>query len=236
MIEAYRHAWAAPLLDAYNRFLLRRAFARIRVANFDGLAREGSLIAAPNHCCWWDGAVDLFLARRILRRRTLLMMGDEELSKYRIFSSMGVFSIPMNGDRAHTMRSVRYAVRQLREHAGTLLWMYPQGVMLPARAPFVAREGALLIAAASGVPLVPVARRYEFLRDDHPEVIVRVGEPLPRVRRGGEARGALETSMRELLARVDADVACGALDEYEEVFAGAETRSDQLQRLRRATP
>lgn len=228
MIEAHRYRFAAPLLDAYNGFLLRRAFARIRVAGLARLDTRGPAIAAPNHSCWWDGCVDLFLSRRVLRRRTLLMMGIEEMRKYKVFSSMGVFSVSPE----EPLRSIRYAVRELLREP-SLLWIYPQGEMLPARAALHVRDGALLIASASGAPVIPIARRYEFLRDDHPEMIVRVGEPLQGLRRGDGPR--LESAMRELLARVDDDIARNDLSEYAPVLSGAETRSDQLQRLRRAT-
>lgn len=235
MIEAFRYAPAAPVLDAYNRFLLRRAFARVRVAGLARLRREGSAVIAANHSCWWDGCVDLFLTRRVLQRRSMLMMGDVELAKYRIFSSLGVFSTSMGGDPAHTLQSVRYATRELKRMP-TLLWIYPQGAMLPARAPLSIRGGALAIAAAAGAPVIPFAQRYEFVRDDHPEVIARVGEPIAVERRSDAAHERLESAMRDLLCRVDADVANGELDEYEEVFSGAETRSSQLDRIRRTAP
>lgn len=235
MIEAFRYAPAAPVLDAYNRFLLRRAFARIRVAGLPRLRREGSAVVAANHSCWWDGCVDLQLTRRVLQRRSMLMMGDVELAKYRIFSSLGVFSTSMSGDRRHTLESVRYAMRELKR-TPTLLWIYPQGAMTPARAPLSIRGGALAIAAAARVPVIPFAQRYEFVRDDHPEVIARVGEPIAVERRSDTTRTRLEDAMRELLWKVDADTATGELHEYEEVFSGAETRSAQLDRMRRTAP
>lgn len=224
MIAAYQYAWAAPLLDRYNRYLLRKSFARVRVAGLDVLrASERSLILAPNHSCWWDGCVDLFLSRVALRRRSYLLMGEPELRKYRIFSSMGVFNA-----------SLRYITAELRRHPGSHFWIYPQGEMLPARAPLVLREGALLASEHSGAPIVPLAQRYEFLRDDHPEVLIRVGMPIAGLtRRDGRAGiEALRDAMVDLLLRLDCDIATAALDAYEPVLVGAETRSERLQRLR----
>ena len=71
MIPAYEYRWAAPLLDRYNHFLLKKSFARLRVAGVESLrSTPGSVIAAPNHSCWWDGCVDLYLSRAFLKRRT----------------------------------------------------------------------------------------------------------------------------------------------------------------------
>ena len=220
MIPAYQHRWAAPLLDRYNAHLLRKSFARMRVAGLETLrAIDGSVIAAPNHSCWFDGCVDLYLSRTLLRRRTYLMMGEPELRKYKVFSSLGVFS-----------PSVRYIVRELQEHRGSIFWIYPQGEMLPARVPLEVREGALLVSEKTGAPVVPVAHRFEFVKDDHPEIFVRIGTPLSGLHR--EDAGVLRDAMVELLARVDDDIARQHLDAYESVLVGAETRSERLQRLR----
>jgi hypothetical protein len=220
VIEAYQYRWAGPLLDRYNAYLLRKSFARMRVAGLETLrAIEGSVIAAPNHSCWWDGCVDLYLSRTLLRRRTYLMMGEPELRKYKVFSSMGVFS-----------PNVRYITSELRKHAGSIFWIYPQGEMLPARAPLAVREGALLISEKTGAPIVPVAHRFEFVKDDHPEVFVRVGGPLIGLQRQDVAQ--LQDAMADLLARVDDDIASQRLEAYDSVLVGAETRSERLQRLR----
>lgn len=221
MIEAYRrYLWAGPLLDRYNGFLLRKSFARLRVAGLDTLRSiEGSVIAAPNHSCWWDGCVDLYLSRTVLKRRTYLMMGEPELRKYKVFSSMGVFS-----------PNVRYITSELQQNRGSIFWIYPQGEMLPARAPLAIREGALLVSDKTGAPIVPVAHRYEFVKDDHPEVFVRFGAPLRGLHRSDAA--VLRDAMTALLQRVDEDVAAQRFESYEPVLVGAETRSERLQRLR----
>lgn len=232
MIEANRYRWAAPFLDRYNRYILVRAFARIRVAGLARLRHTRAAVVAPNHSCWWDGAVNLHISRSVIQRPTLLMMGQTELSKYKLFSSLGVFSVPDGGESAGTLQSIRFAIRGLRDPSQPLLWLYPQGEMLPARAPLRLRRGAALIARTAGTPIIPVAQRYEFLREDHPEVVMRVGDPVDA--RTDNALEQLETALRETLRRVDDDLAAGQLHEYEEVLSGAETRSTRLQRLRGA--
>lgn len=218
MIPAHQYRWAAPLLDRYNLHLLRKSFARIRVANLGALRGERSLIVTPNHSCWWDGCVDLYLSRQVLRRRSFLMMGETELAKHRAFSSLGVFS-----------PGLHYIVRELQRQPA-LLWIYPQGEMLPARAPVVAKPGALFISEETGVDVVPMGQRYEFLRDDHPDILVRVGDPITGLRRGEETR--LSEAMSSLLTQIDQDVAEMKLEDYEVVLSGAESRNVRLERLR----
>ena len=221
MIPAYERKWAGPLLDRYNRYLLRKSFSRVRVAGLDVVRTlQGSVIFAPNHSCWWDGCVDLYLSRSVMRRRSYLLMGDEQLRKYRIFSSLGVFCA-----------GPRYIASELRQHAGSHFWIYPQGEMLPARVPLELKEGVVMISELSGAPIVPVAQRFEFLRDDHPEIVVRFGLPIEGAARA-EGTRRLRTAMTELLAVVDDDIASSRLDGYEPVLAGAETRSERLDRLR----
>lgn len=221
MIPAYQHRWAAPLMDRYNRYLLKKSFSRLRVAGLDLVrSMSGSVILAPNHSCWWDGCVDLFISRTILRRRSYLLMGETELRKYRLFSSLGVFSA-----------GPRYVAAELQKHAGSHFWIYPQGEMLPARSPLILREGALWISERTALPVIPVAQRFEFLRDDHPEVIVRFGPPLADLRRA-EGVERLRDAMAALLLRVDSDIAADRMESYEPVLVGTETRSERLQRLR----
>jgi len=232
MIRANRHRWAAPLLDAYNRSLLKKSFARMRVQGLSALSRAPRpLILAANHSCWWDGCVDLFLSRSLLRWPTYLMMGETELAKHAIFSSIGIFSVP---DRPGVTpaASLRYIARELRDRQG-VLWIYPQGVMLPPRAPLVLFDGALLLSHLTRAPVVPIAQRYEFLRDDHPEVIVKVGEPLMGLERRGDGRERLAAAMGALRQSVDEDLAERKLEAYEIVMEGALSRNEKLARLRR---
>lgn len=233
MIRAGEYAWAAPLLDRYNRHLLRRSFASIRVAGLDRLRDTPRIVATPNHSCWWDGCVDVFLARSVVRSRNYVMMGERELARHRIFSSLGIFSVA-DGDAASARsESVRYIVRQMRkETSGAILWIYPQGAMTPARAPIVAQRGAAVIAKLAGARIVPVAHRYEFLRHDHPEVIVRVGEPFDPADGASIDQKKIEESLELLLRQIDTDILDSSFSDYEVVLTGAESRNERLARLR----
>ncbi len=229
MIRAYEYRWAAPLLDRYNLHLLKKSFARIRVANLDVLRTlSGPAILTPNHSCWWDGCVDLFISRAVVPTPTYLMMGEKELSRHRVFSSLGVFSVPDGDDVRAAATSFRYIRKQLQGRPA-VLWLYPQGVMSPARTDLTLREGATALSARSGAVIIPVAQRFEFLRDDHPEVIVRLGQPLANLQRRDTAR--LKTAMAELLSEVDRQIASDELGDYETVLEGAVSRNEKLKRI-----
>ena len=231
MIPANQYRWAAPLLDRYNRHLLRKSFATVRVA---GLAPIRSLqqpaILAPNHSCWWDGCVDLYLSRQILKITGYLMMGETELSRHRVFSSLGVFSVAEEG--RDSVSSLRYIIDELKAPASPrILWLYPEGEMRPARSAIQPKAGILVIAERTASPIIPVAHRYEFLREDHPEVLVRIGQPISGLSRKSGGLATLATAMTELLQQLDHDIVSGHLDEYETVLTGPVSREKRLRRL-----
>lgn len=227
MIRAGEHAWAAPLLARYNRYLLRKSFASIRVAGLSHLRSDASLVAVPNHSCWWDGCVDVFLTRDVLEARNYLMMGERELARHRVFSSLGIFSVAEGAEDSTRSESVRYIVRKLRkETTSSILWIYPQGEMRPARVPITARRGAAVIAKLTGARIVPVAHRYEYLRDDHADVIVRVGEPFEPVDGEKTDQSAIEESLTLLLRQIDEEIVSERFDAYETVLRGAESRNE----------
>jgi len=235
MIEAGGYRWAAPLLDQYNRRILTKSFASVRVAGLDTLRRiDTPVIAAPNHSCWWDGCVDIFLTRGVLRFENLLMMGERELSKHRVFSSIGIFSVPEDRDDPGRAASLRYAAKKLRAiDRPAILWVYPQGSMLPARAPITIDRGALLIARLAQRSIVPIAQRYEFLRDDHPDVLVRIGAPW-RVSTDLESdQKRLVHDISSLRESIDRDIDSGSLEDYETVLSGTVSRNERLSRLRK---
>lgn len=234
MIEAGGYRWAAPLLDRYNRGILRKGFASIRVAGLDTLRRiDRPVIAAANHSCWWDGCVDIYLTRQILRFENLLMMGERELSKHRVFSSLGIFSVPEERDDPGRAQSARYAAMKLRDLSRpAIFWIYPQGAMLPSRTPIVIDRGAILIARLAKRQIVPIAQRYEFLRDDHPDVLLRIGSPWNVSNDLVADQQRLERDITELLDAIDRDVVDRTLESYESILNGTVSRNERLSRLR----
>lgn len=227
MIEAGRYRWAASILDAYNRQLLRKTFRSLRVAGLENVNGTSPLLLAPNHSNWWDGCVALFISRTHLRRDTRLMMGEPELARHAIFSSLGVFSVPMD-PAASRLESFRYALRQL--DGNTVLWMFPQGTLRPARTPLELQRGVEVLSRRSGVAVCPVALRYEYLDGEKPDVLVRFGE---RIDPSGISIDALSVAMQRLLNTIDDDIVTGTLAAYVTVLAGKRSRDEMLDALLR---
>jgi 1-acyl-sn-glycerol-3-phosphate acyltransferase len=105
------------------------------------------------------------------------MMDIEQMKKYRFFRYVGVFSVDRHNPR-ESIESVNYAV-ELLKNTNRHLWIYPQGIMQPQdKRPLTFYSGILHISKKiGGVNLLPVCFRYEFMKEQRPEVFIKIGEP-----------------------------------------------------------
>jgi chlorobactene lauroyltransferase len=152
-------------------------------------------------------------------------MHGAQLEWYPFFRRIGCFGASTDG--LEDVRAVSaYAARVLRDGRRRTLWLFPQGELLPTRAPLSFRSGAARFAqAVPEAPLIPVAVRYEFRAEQRPECSVRVGEAV--------TLGARETPvqltrrpehrLRQELALLDGDLERAPLTHYRTVLGG--TRS-----------
>ena len=205
LLQARKHAVLERLYAAFGRRLLRRAFARVWVGGAPWPDDRGPSIAFLNHSAWWDPVLTLLLSHDLFRRDGYGIMQGAQLERYPFFRRIGCFGATSTA-LADARRVVEYASAVLREGERRTLWMFPQGELLPARAPLTFRSGiARLARAAPGVPLVPVAVRYELRGEQRPECFVRVGvsvtadahEPAARIAR------RLERVLRGELGELD---------------------------------
>ena len=81
------------------------------------------------------------------------------------------------------MKALKYIVEELKSpELG--LWIFPQGIIRPPNyRPIEFQTGLAYIAQNvakkhGGVNLIPIAVNYVFLREDRPEVIIEVNEPV----------------------------------------------------------
>lgn len=134
-------------------------------------------IFACTHGSWWDAAMTIVLSLREFRLDADGMMEYKQLTKYRFFSRIGMFSV-VREDPHSAMSSLTYAVNRLRD-SNRDLWMFPQGTLVHQDLPIAAEPGIGILAKKLGnVRIVPVAMRYELLRTQHPHCWIRIGEPL----------------------------------------------------------
>ena len=155
---------------------LRRTFHRIAIGGEEPQPSPLSTVFYVNHPSWWDGYLAFFLSYERWRRDGYLMMEEPQLARYSFFRYCGVFSVDRHDPR-EAMRSVRYSADLLRQRPGRLVWIFPQGDITPNdQRPLQLFSGAAHIARrAAPVRCIPVAFRFEFLTEQRPEALVRLG-------------------------------------------------------------
>jgi len=240
LLEARKRPAMERLYAAYGRWLLRRNFARVWVGGEPWPAGDGPTIAFLNHSAWWDPILTLFLSHDLFRRDGYGIMQGEQLRRFPFFRRIGCFGA--SGESFEDVRALAvYAEHVLRDGARRTLWIFPQGALVPARAPLAFRSGAARFArAVPEAPLVPVAVRYEFRDAQRAEVFVRVG---PTLRAAATAHDSvleltrrLEQRLRHELSSLDDDVARSSSGAplhdagYRVVLEGASSLSELYER------
>jgi hypothetical protein len=119
------------------------------------------------------------LNKCVFRRDAYLMMEEAQLARYSFFTWAGAFGVDKH-DAHNALESVRYITTIVSERPNSALWIFPQGEMShPDARPIRAYGGAANIARRLGdCALVPVAFRYDFLREQAPDAFANVGAPL----------------------------------------------------------
>jgi len=240
---ARKSPWGELLVWMLVRSSLRRMFVRVRVrvcdAGDDPRATGLPLLVIANHPTWWDGYIALLLSRHFGARR-YLMMDAAQLRRYRFFAWLGCFGVERS-DARDVARSLAYAANLLRTHGPVWVWLFPQAEITPASArPLALHGGAAHIlrrATADGrtIGVLPVAWEYVFRGEQHPEVIVRIGE----VRRfdTAEARDVARVTsclgdvLTALMDDVARDVARDDFAAYRTIFRGRGGVNDTFDRL-----
>lgn len=173
--------WVADRV--FSRMLSHRFYA-LRIKNLEAYEKRNkdfpSIFYAP-HMNWWDGIVGYNLMRRAFKVPRVRMM-IEEMNRFPLFSLAGAF--PINKASAQeAMKSLKYIVEDMNK-PDMGLWIFPQGIVRPPNyRPIEFQTGLTYIAQNiakkhGGVNLIPVAVNYTFLREDRPECLAVVAEPI----------------------------------------------------------
>lgn len=219
--------------------LARRTFASVRWRS-DSDWRDWDptipTLVVANHTSWWDGFISHQVTVAMGHAFRILMQADN-LARYRFFRRVGAMPIER--------RSATQAMRDLDAAAtalvpGTMFWIYPQGARRPAGEPVGALEsGAAWLINRHARPLrvVPVAFRYPFVSEQHPEAMISLGVPwmtdgtqVPR----SEITDHLATMLTTTVADLDARVAGESFDEFASLIAGTGSINNRLDRVRHA--
>ena len=234
LIEARKQPVLERLYARYGRRLLRGAFARVRVGGAAWPAGDGPVIAYANHGAWWDPVLAVFLSHDVFRRDGYGLMDGAQLVRYPFFRRVGCFGVTGEGLAIDDARAIgEYAAGLLRGSRGRVLWLFPQGELLPGRTVLRFRSGLARISRS--VPearLVAVGVRYEFREQARPECVVRVGKALTTADLAPRSTAALtrrlERELGDVVAALDADLASGValtVAEYRSVLTGGATVS-----------
>jgi len=206
---------AAPgqaLLFCFDQFV-RLSMAGVWVR---GSVPREPVVWAMNHHHWWDAFASGSVLRTAGQHPTVLV-SDRNLASFPLLKLID--AVPA----AHA----EHAVESLQ--AGRSLVIMPEGAMLPPASVGPVRGGAGRIAAAAGVPLVPVALRVVIRGRQHPEVYVDVGDPV--------APADLHARMSEALAAMDEALATAPVTEplpgFRLTVAGRSSVNNRLQALAR---
>lgn len=180
MLEAKKSVFFEKAFSVYNRNLLKRRFNSLRVSGLDFLVdrnKDFPLLIYANHSSWWDGLV-AFQISRAARLDSFLMMEEKQLRNLRIFRRLGAFSVVREKPR-QALKSIDYAASILREKSNRVVWIFPQGEILPNDfRPLVFFKGlAKIIQKVENCAVVPVAMRFEFSGEFKPDIFVKIKAP-----------------------------------------------------------
>lgn len=186
--EKFRKAKNNPfwtmIADLFFYKMLENRFYSLRLKNeelFNKRNPEYPCIMYAIHGNWWDGIVGYNMMRRVFKVKPRMMI--EEMNRFPIFAKAGAFPINKKSPQ-EAIKSLKYIVDDLSKDKSLGLWIFPQGIIKPPNfRPIEFQTGLAYIAQgvakrAGGVNLIPIAVNYVFLREDKPEVVVEVDNPI----------------------------------------------------------
>ncbi len=179
MLEAKKSHWFERVFGIYNRNLIKRRFASLKVSNLDilqNLNREFPLIIYTNHSGWWDGLV-AFQISRTAKLDSYVMMEEKHLKRFFLFRRLGAFSVVREKPR-EALKSIEYSADLLKENPNRTLWIFPQGEILPSDLrPLIFYHGfSRIVVETEKCFTISLAIRYEFTGEYKPEIFVKIGK------------------------------------------------------------
>ena len=204
---------------------MRRKFYNVLAWNsgvLESAVRESPVIVYSNHSSWWDAFVD-HMIERVFQLNHFSLVDDRTLETQGWLKKIGALPIDLTGARGAVagLRAARDFLEERPSEKGyPALLIFPQGRIAPVwKRPFGFQGGLMWL--KKNVPqarLIPLARRFEFLKEDRPQIFLQFGRVLPDVP-ADLAEDALTAWLEEQLAD-----AMALLDHNIETGGVAETR------------
>lgn len=197
-----RRPWVVGLARAYARRAAARRFDGVFVHGLDeliGLAKDGPILLAANHVCWWD-AFALVLVDEALHGDGRVLMDEVNLDRLPFFKAIGALPVSTTGG-ARVRRQLQDAANTL-SGPGCSLWIFPQGRQRAWHLrPLGFQPGLALLARRARVPVIPVSLAYPWRETPVPSIALRFGAPV-----AGDDVRAVEAAVGAGLDAIDAAV------------------------------
>lgn len=200
-----------PPVIALAKTWMRIEGMKFQMTGVENIPKKGGALIASNHIGYVDFVFNGLPAAR--RRRLVRFMAKKEAFEGPVGALMRSFHhIPV--DRAAGEGSMRHAVEHLR--SGELVGIFPEATISRSFEVKECKTGAARIAAAAGVPLIPMALwGTQLLKTkDHPSdlwgrgktIAIAVGEPIEVTGEDPVAETALmRSAIADLLEKAIAD-------------------------------
>lgn len=182
--KAHHYKFWGVIADLFFYNMIENRFFALKIKNSENYNKRNkdfaNIIYAP-HWNWWDGIVGYNMCNRVFKTKLIMMI--EELNRFPILAKVGAFPVNKKSPQA-AMKALKYAYEELSKDKNKSLWIFPQGIIKPPNfRPIEFQTGLTYIAQkcikhAGGINLIPVCVNYTFLREDKPEVLVEVKEPI----------------------------------------------------------
>lgn len=235
MIEAQHTKWAEKIFSIYIHRLLRKNFYSINIiGDIPEINQEYPIFLTPNHSTWWDGFFIFMLNEKIFNRVGYLMMLEEQLSKFKFFSRLGVYSINPNSTKS-LVESMKYTLKILQKNSPTklLFCIFPQGQLTPNRKrPIQFKPGIdwLIKKYEKSINLIPLAIQIEFLDNQLPEVFLSFKHNFIVNKHNFGGISWLEKRQEELMNDLNGRIING--EKGNSIFTGKKSVSDKYENFR----
>jgi chlorobactene lauroyltransferase len=228
--------------EVVMRPALRRAFRGVYASVHPDTikaSRQGDmpLIFCATHSGWWDGHMAFILDRQLFHREPYVMMEERQLARYSFFTWIGAFGV-VKEDARSALASISYISEVLTSERGASLWIFPQGEMAHQDArPISLFGGAARVARQVGrCALVPVALRYDFLREQAASAFARIGPPILVAEDASlsvkELTRLLEADLTLVADKLRDDAYAYRLRGYKRILKGRGSVNDRWDRVR----
>lgn len=224
--EARNYRFWHFIADRFFFTMLENRFHSLKIKNkenFDKRNKKYATICYASHTNWWDGLTGYVLCRKVFKKPMNIMV--EELNRFPILSLVGAYSVDKSSAQG-SMKALKYSVDILK-NPNKIIWIFPQGIITPPNSrPFNFQTGLAYIVQNAikthgGVNLCPVATNFTFLREDKPEIVVDIGEPVTLTSSSSDRHELTRTIEEDFTAFCDsqlANIQKGLVDDYEYVF------------------